>query len=283
MSKPPTLQEARLAEGDAALTADDDVIQQAQPDGVGRRREAPRELAILARRGRVAGGMVVVHDDARGAREQRALQDLPRLDDGAIESSAVDLGVVFEEAVGVSGRAPVLLMGSSPRRAAQVLLDEAVLVESSRRPGTGRGGGRLRARRSPRPALRAALRRAHTGPAGRPTSPRGRRGGDGRSTAPTPRVPRRGGRNSHRFERQAPTGGGARAADRRTGIPCVGADGWVRHGFCVEAAAPRRAFAFKSHGMDKVSVPARAALSRRILSVAGCSGRALRISGAPGD
>src|SRR5437773_2129437 len=123
-------QKSRLAERHAALSAYDDVIEQAHADGLGRRGEAARELPVFARGGRVAGGMVVIQDHPGRLAEQRAPQDLAGLDDRAVERAAVDLRVVLQKPVSrVEKQRARALLRIVGLRLAQELHHEARLVE----------------------------------------------------------------------------------------------------------------------------------------------------------
>ena len=101
----------RLPKRNAAFPPHDDVVEQPHAHRLGRRGEPARELAVLARGRRVAGGMVVVQDHGRRLSEERAPQDLARLDDRAVERAAVDLRVVLQEPVArveIQGAGPLL-------------------------------------------------------------------------------------------------------------------------------------------------------------------------------
>jgi hypothetical protein len=74
--------------------------------------------------------MVVVQDHAGRVGEEGTLQDLARLDDGPVERSAVDLGIVAQEAVaGVQVESAGALLGAVAAHPAEVVLDEGGLVE----------------------------------------------------------------------------------------------------------------------------------------------------------
>ena len=85
-------------ERDTSLPAHDDVVEQPHADRLRGRGEAARELPVFARRRRVARGMVVVQDHGGGLPDERAPQDLARLDDRAVERAAIDVGVVLAAA-----------------------------------------------------------------------------------------------------------------------------------------------------------------------------------------
>src|SRR5688572_14992946 len=72
----------------------------------------------------------MVNDQRRRVREERALQQLPRLDDRAVERSPIDLRIVSQEPVaGVQVERAGPLLGPVAVSAAQVLLDERGLVQ----------------------------------------------------------------------------------------------------------------------------------------------------------
>ena len=65
------LQDAALFEGDEAVVAEDDVVQQFDAEDLAGFRQPLRDAAIFGAGGRVAAGMVVGDDDGGGAGDDR--------------------------------------------------------------------------------------------------------------------------------------------------------------------------------------------------------------------
>ena len=105
------------------------MIEKTQPDEIRGRRQPTREFPIFPRGRWISGRMVVVHDERGGVRQERSLQEFPRLDDGAIERPPIDLRIIAEKPVArVQVERPRPLLGAVSTGPPQVFLDERGLV-----------------------------------------------------------------------------------------------------------------------------------------------------------
>src|SRR5690349_3413351 len=152
-------EQSPLAERNAPLAPDDHVVDEADPDELGRLPQTAREFQVVRRGSRIAGRMVVVEDHRRGILEESALQDLARLDDRAVDRAAITLEILQQAMPGVeeedAGRflrlarmAPLEIFGD-PLRAREFLLPDRLDANAARELQRRREGDGLDA---PEPA-----------------------------------------------------------------------------------------------------------------------------------
>jgi len=76
------------SERKVATPAQDDVIQQGDPEGSAGRHQLSCDRAVILRRTRVPRGVVVNHHNTRSALGDREPEDLPRMDERGIQDTA---------------------------------------------------------------------------------------------------------------------------------------------------------------------------------------------------
>lgn len=84
------LHEASFSEGRVAFVRDDEVIVERDPEDLAGFRELSGDLDVLLGGFRVAGGVVVGHDDRGGTGYDSAVEYFPRVNEGAVQRAFGD-------------------------------------------------------------------------------------------------------------------------------------------------------------------------------------------------
>jgi len=84
------LKQSLVGKAEVAVPADDDVIEEANPDDLSGLDEPGRDRTIFRTRGETAGGMIVHADDARGTRHDGGAEDFAGMDGRAVDGADAD-------------------------------------------------------------------------------------------------------------------------------------------------------------------------------------------------